>query len=139
MGLKLTKEQQNCPYCHTDANGRPLKYLKNNDDCRVGLAKSELQIVTLKGYTTPSMAPDINYCPKCGRVLQEEVMSREEQCFECNGTVTLNSGDTLLSIFFDDKERKNFMLLRHDDYRFRYNLLFEFCPYCGRPLNEEEE
>ena len=49
------------------------------------------------------------------------------------------SGDTLLSFFFDDREKKNFIFQRHFDYRFRYNLFFDFCPFCGAPLNEEEE
>lgn len=137
--MKLTEKQKNCPYCHTDANGEPLKYLKNNDDCKIWITADELHIRALKGYTTPSMLQSINHCPKCRRTLKEKPIYRWEKCLECNGTITHNSGDTLLSVFFDDIENKNFMFYRHGDYRFIYNLLFDFCPRCGRPLNKEEE
>ena len=139
--MKLTEKQKNCPYCHTDSSGEPLKYLKNNEDCSIFLTGNELHIRALKGYTKPSMLLDVNYCPKCGRNLNEKSSIRERKCFECNGTVTHNSGDTLLSFFFDDREKKNFIFQRHFDYdyRFRYNLLCDFCMFCGRSLNEEEE
>ena len=137
--MKLTEKQKNCPYCHTDSDGEPLKYLKNNEDCSVFLTGNELHIRALKGYTKPSMLLNVNYCPKCGRDLNEKSAIRERKCFECNGTVTHNSGDTLLSFFFDDREKKNFIFQRHFDYRFRYNLFFGFCPFCGTPLNEEED
>ncbi len=101
--MELTEKQKNCKYCHYDADGRPLKYLKNNDDCSIFLTDDELL--------------------------------RERKCFECNGTVTNNSEDTLLSLFFDDREKNNFILQRHDDYDFRYNLLFDFCPFCRRLLS----
>lgn len=139
--MKLTEKQKNCPYCHTASNGEPLKYLKNNEDCSIFLTGDELHIRALKGYTKPSMLQDVNYCPKCGRNLNEKSSIRERKCFECNGTVTHNSGDTLLSFFFDDREKKNFIVQRHFDYdySFRYNLLFDFCMFCGRPLNEEPD
>ena len=134
--MELTEKQKNCKYCHYDADGRPLKYLKNNDDCSIFLTDDELlHIRALKGYTTPSMLLIVNYCPKCGRSLNEKSVIRERKCFECNGTVTNNSEDTLLSLFFDDREKNNFILQRHDDYDFSYNLLFDFCPFCRRLLS----
>ena len=39
--MELTEKQKNCPYCHTDSDGEPLKYLKNNEDCSVFLTGNE--------------------------------------------------------------------------------------------------
>lgn len=136
--MKLTKEQEQCPYCHYDADGVPVKCLKNNEKCRVSITnESNLCIKVLKGYSACDYCIAINYCPKCGRILRKKpIIDNPEFCFECCGAVTKNSGDLSLSMFFDDRKNNNFILCRYDDrYRFRYNLLFEFCPFCARPLN----
>lgn len=71
--MKLTEKQKNCPYCHYDADGIPIEQLEANGtngtlpiDAEV--LGTEIYIDSDEGYATVP----INYCPECGRPLNEE-------------------------------------------------------------------
>lgn len=90
--MKLTKQQQNCPYCHPGSNipclgdGSPWS---NNDlefervsDTRVTVGDDTWgeidfnpidKTLTSWGEGTDPLVVDINCCPFCGRPLNEEV------------------------------------------------------------------
>lgn len=68
--MKLTKQQENCPYCHTN------KSLVEYDDCgfevEVSVDDGTLYVDANDGYHTLSEEVDINFCPMCGRPLNKE-------------------------------------------------------------------
>lgn len=90
--MKLTEKQKNCPYCHLDED---MKYmteeegvLQSEEDLANGPSVIELRIVEgnkieatawwwggeygdFKDERYP-ITQNINYCPMCGRPLNEE-------------------------------------------------------------------
>lgn len=73
--MKLTEKQKNCPYCH----GNPLMYYDYGDDSnKIWIdSNGKLQQLTwsasyLAVDTDPEDGMQLNYCPMCGRPLNEE-------------------------------------------------------------------
>lgn len=73
--MKLTEKQNNCPYCH----GKPLMYYDYGDDSnKIWIdSNGKLQQVTWSATyiavdTDPEDGVQLNYCPMCGRPLNEE-------------------------------------------------------------------
>lgn len=69
--MKLTKQQENCPYCHTD------KSLIEYEDCGFEVEAGvdddgTLYVDADDGYHLFNQEININYCPICGRPLNEE-------------------------------------------------------------------
>lgn len=67
--MKLTEKQKNCPYCHEKDN-----LLQTNDERPVD---GDLVYINGNGYLNSEtdlghVYRKINYCPMCGRPLNEE-------------------------------------------------------------------
>ena len=89
--MKLTEKQKNCPYCHVGSkikstyNGSPWDgtelILERVDDSIVSAGEDVWgdigfdpvnRTLTSWGEGTVALTIDINYCPVCGRSLEEE-------------------------------------------------------------------
>ena len=89
--MKLTEKQTNCPYCHVGSkikslyNGPPWDgtelMLERVDDSIVSAGEDVWgdigfdpvnRTLTSWGEGTVALTIDINYCPVCGRSLEEE-------------------------------------------------------------------
>lgn len=81
--MKLTKEQQNCPYCHASEKATKAYYKVRPD-----VEKDRMSFGAMRNSWCNSIGYDgqtyyfcsfgnvygspINYCPMCGRPLNEE-------------------------------------------------------------------
>lgn len=68
--MKLTEKQKNCPYCHYDFDGIPVEQLETegNLDIEAEIGGTDIYLFNTGDYATIP----INYCPMCGRPLNEE-------------------------------------------------------------------
>ena len=71
--MKLTEKQKNCPYCHKKDRDHGLKMIKVGSDYQSELVLGEdgWYLWVANPLTFQVMIP-INYCPMCGRPLNEE-------------------------------------------------------------------
>ena len=74
--MKLTEKQQNCKYCHVKGADRHISMIYDDPKKMIGLQpqKDGFRIFAAVGWDkslTVTSNP-INYCPQCGRPLNEE-------------------------------------------------------------------
>lgn len=74
--MKLTEKQKNCKYCHVKGADRHISMIYDDPKKMIGLQpqKDGFHIFAAVGWDkslTVTSNP-INYCPQCGRPLNEE-------------------------------------------------------------------